>query len=72
VFELIGTADFRPADELLEEGERGLFTRSETANGSGALRPGRKVAVKALLIDNGVRPALNLLSVQPVAETCTR
>jgi hypothetical protein len=52
--------------------ERGLFNGPETANGSGALRPGRKVTVKALLIADGVRPALNLLSVQPVAETCTR
>lgn len=72
VFELIGTADFRPADELLEEGERRLFTQAETANGTGALRTGRKVAIKALLIDGGVRQALNLLSVQPVADTCKR
>jgi len=40
-----------------------------TANATDALRSGRKVAIKALLIP-GSPAALNLLSVQPMADSC--
>jgi hypothetical protein len=70
LFELIGTAEFQSPDDLLEHGDRRLFTAPEAANATGALRPGRKVGVKALLIDGRPRQVLNLLSVQPVAGAC--
>ena len=69
-YELVGTADFRVAGELVEEAERRLFTDRETANATGVLRPGHRVAVKALLVREGGRRILNLLSVQPVSDSC--
>jgi hypothetical protein len=69
-YQLIGTADFSTQDELLAQGQRALFTAAATANASGILRDGRRVAVKALLIADGSTPRLNLLSVQPLADSC--
>jgi hypothetical protein len=70
VYQLIGTADFGSRDELLGQAQRRLFTRPDTANATGELRPGRRVAVKALLVDGSMGRTLNLLSVQPIADTC--
>ena len=70
VYQLIGSADFESGDELLSRSQRRLFTRPDVANATGELRPGRRVAVKALLIDSATGQTLNLLSVQPIAGTC--
>jgi hypothetical protein len=67
---MIGTADFVSADELLAEGQRRLFTTRETANVTGQLQAGRKLAVKALLIRAEDEDRLNVLTVQSIADTC--
>jgi hypothetical protein len=68
-YRLIGTAEFGTEGELLAEGQRALFTRDISANATNALRTGRKVAVKGLLIP-GSPASLNLLSVQPFPDSC--
>jgi hypothetical protein len=69
-YRLIGTAEFASVDDLLSTGQRAQFTTAETANATGQLRDGRRVAVKALLIAAAQEQRLNLLSVQPVSDSC--
>ena len=69
-YRLIGTAEFASVDELVNQGQRGQFTRKETANTTGQLQNGHKVSVKALLITAPNERRLNLLSVQSIADTC--
>ncbi len=69
-YRLIGTNDFVTNEELLKDAQRAAFTTLTTANATGALRAGRKVFVKALLIPAANEKRLNLLSVQPLAEIC--
>jgi hypothetical protein len=68
-YRLAGTADFSPVGALLGTGQRALFTSEASANTTGALVPGRRVVVKALMIP-GTPPTLNLLSVQSAADNC--
>jgi hypothetical protein len=68
-YQLIGTPEFGSVDQLLAQGQRALFTRDVSANATDALRSGRKVAVKGLLIP-GSPAVLNLLSVQQMADKC--
>lgn len=67
---LIGTADFGSVDELMSRGQRALFTQAATANATGGVRNGRKVAVKGLLISGTAEPRLNVLSAQPIGDSC--
>lgn len=69
-YRLIGTADFASTDDLLSSGQRAMFTREAMANATRSLQNGRKVAVKALLVPDTPEPTLNLLSVQPISESC--
>jgi hypothetical protein len=69
-YQLIGVADFLDAEGLLQEGQRSQFTTRETANASGQLREGRKVAVKGLFIDAGGQTRINLTQVISVSDTC--
>jgi hypothetical protein len=69
-YRLIGTNDFVTNEELVKDKQRAAFTTPQTANATGSLRPGRKVMVKALLIKAPDEKRLNLLSVQPLADTC--
>ena len=69
-FRLVGTAEFGTVAGLLSEGQRAQFTRDVTANTTNALGAGRRVAVKALMIGSAPQPTLNLLSAQPLAESC--
>ena len=69
-FDLVGTADFVSADDLLEQGQRRLFTTGLTANATGVLREGRTVGVKGLLIQTPDGARLNLLSAWQIAEAC--
>ena len=69
-YRLIGTAEFASVDELLEQGQRALFTSKESANASGQLMDGHKVSVKALLITASDERRLNLLSVQSIGDAC--
>jgi hypothetical protein len=69
-YRLIGTAEFASVDELLEQGQRALFTSRESANATEQLMDGHKVSVKALLITAPNERRLNLLSVQSVADAC--
>jgi hypothetical protein len=69
-YRLIGTAEFASVDELLEQGQRALFTSREIANATEQLMDGHKVSVKALLITAPNERRLNLLSVQSVGDAC--
>jgi hypothetical protein len=69
-FQLVGTADFVDAEELLRSGQRKEFTTPQNANATGQLRAGRKVLVKGLLIPGETR-RINLMSVVALADTCS-
>jgi hypothetical protein len=69
-FQLVGTADFVDADELLRTGQRKEFTTPENANATGQLRAGRKVLVKGLLVPAGEVTRINLMSVVALADVC--
>jgi hypothetical protein len=68
--QLVGTADFVDADELLRSGQRKEFTAPDTVNASGQLRAGRKVLIKGLLVPAGESRRINLISVVALADTC--
>jgi hypothetical protein len=67
---LLGTAEFGSVDQLIAAGQRAMFTTPTTANVTGGLKVGRKIAAKALLIPGTPEPRLNLLSVQPIDDSC--
>lgn len=69
-YRLVGTNEFVTTEELLSDKQRASFTTAESANTTGALKAGRKVFVKGLLIPAPQEKRLNLLSVQPLADTC--
>ena len=69
-YRLIGTNEFVTTEELLKDPQRAAFTTKDTANTTGTLVPGAKVAVKGLLIPAPNETRLNLLSVQRLASTC--
>jgi len=68
-FRLVGEADFLDRDGLLRTANRAEFTRPDQVNATGALREGRSVLVKGLLIE-GAETRLNLLAVVALADTC--
>lgn len=68
--QLVGTADFVDAEELLRAGQRKEFTTPETANATGQLRAGRRVLIKGLLVPAGDTKRINLMSVVALADTC--
>jgi hypothetical protein len=68
-YQLIGAADFESPSDLLAQGQRALFTRAETANTTGSVQEGRKLAVKGLLIA-GTPDRLNVLSAHRLADVC--
>ncbi len=73
MFQLIGVADFLDTEGLLRSGQRKEFTTPETANATGALRPGRRILVKGLLISPATAneaKRLNVISLVGVADTC--
>lgn len=69
-YRLFGTAEFGSIGELLSQGQRALFTREATANVTSGLQTGRKVAIKGLLIPGTPEARLNILSAEPIADTC--
>jgi len=69
-FQLIGVADFLDIEGLLKSGHRSEFTTPQNANATGALRPGRKVLVKGMLITSSDRKRINLLNVVGLADSC--
>lgn len=68
-FRLVGEADYLDREQLLRSQNRAEFTRPEQANAAGALREGRTVLVKGLLI-KGDEERINLLAVTPLADAC--
>jgi hypothetical protein len=68
-FRLVGEADYLDREGLLRSQNRAEFTRPEQANATGALREGRTVLVKGLLI-KGDEERINLLAVTPLADAC--
>lgn len=69
-FQLVGVADFLDADQLLSLHQRADHTAPESANATGQLAAGRKVAVKGLYITSADPPRLNLTSVFALTDTC--
>ena len=69
-YRLVGAAEFGSTSDLLAQGQRAQFTRDTTANVTASLVNGRKVAVKGLLIPGSPSAALNILSAQPLADSC--
>jgi hypothetical protein len=69
-FQLIGVADFLDVDGLLKSGHRSEFTTPQNANATGALRPGRKVLVKGMLITTSDPKRINLLNVVALTDSC--
>jgi hypothetical protein len=69
-FRLIGEADYLDADGLLKTQRRAEFTTPDQVNAPGALREGRTVLVKGLLI-TGNEERINLLQVAPLADSCS-
>jgi len=67
---LLGTPEFLTKEELLKQGQRAEFTRPEVANATGQLQDGRKLIVKGLLITAPNEKRLNLVAVQPLADSC--
>jgi hypothetical protein len=54
----------------MSRGQRALFTRAATANVTGSLQGGRKLAIKGLLIPGLPEMRLNVLSAESIADTC--
>ena len=69
-FALVGVADFLGAEALLRSFDRASFTTPEQVNATGALREGRGVLVKGLLIEGDAGARINLLAVVPLADAC--
>lgn len=69
-YTLIGTAEFVSVDELLRHGRRAEFTAKDSVNATGQLRPGHKVLVKGLLIEQDRAQRLNLTSAVGLADAC--
>lgn len=69
-FALVGVADFLGAEALLRSFDRASFTTPEQVNATGALREGRGVLVKGLLIEADAGARINLLAVVPLADAC--
>lgn len=69
-YQLIGTAEFVSAEELVRNPVRAEFTTAGTANTTGQLEDGRKVIVKGLLISTPTEKRLNLTSVQRLSDSC--
>lgn len=69
-FALVGVADFLGAEALLRSFDRASFTTPEQVNATGALREGRTVLVKGLLIEADAGARINLLAVVPLADAC--
>lgn len=69
-YQLVGTAEFGSAEELVRNPLRAEFTTKGTANTTGQLEEGRKVIVKGLLISAPTEKRLNLTSVQRLSDSC--
>ena len=69
-FRLIGEADYLDREGLLKTQKRAEFTTPEQVNAPGAIREGRTVLVKGLLI-TGSEERINLLQVAPLADSCS-
>ena len=69
-YKLLGTAEFVSVERLLRQSQRAEFTAGESANATGTLRDGYKVAVRGLLLDPDGNARINLTSVQVLAQSC--
>ena len=69
-FQLVGVTDFLDTEALLSSYQRAEFTAPESANATGQLSDGHKIAVKGLYITSAEPHRLNLTSVLSLADTC--
>ena len=68
--QLVGVTDFLDVDGLLASFDRAEHTARESANATGSIAEGRKLAVKGLYITSVEPHRINLTSAMPVADTC--
>ena len=68
--ELVGVADFLDTEGLLASFDRAEHTARESANATGAIAAGRKLAVKGLYITSVEPHRVNLTSAMAIADTC--
>jgi hypothetical protein len=71
-FRLIGEAEYLDGEALLRTQKRAEFTKPEQVNATGAIRDGRTVLVKGLLITGAGSDdeRINLMAVAPLADRC--
>ena len=68
--QLVGVTDFLDVDGLLASFDRAEHTARESANATGSIAEGRKLAVKGLYITSVEPHRINLTSAMPIADTC--
>ncbi|MXY17554.1 MAG: hypothetical protein F4Y57_11305 [Acidobacteria bacterium] len=68
--QLIGVTDFLDVNGLLASFDRAEHTARESANATGAIAEGRKLAVKGLYITSVEPHRVNLTSAMALADTC--
>ena len=68
--QLIGVTDFLDVNGLLASFDRADHTARESANATGTIAEGRKLAVKGLYITSVEPHRVNLTSAMAIADTC--
>ena len=68
--QLVGVTDFLDVDGLLASFDRAEHTARESANATGTIAEGRKLAVKGLYITSVEPHRVNLTSAMAIADTC--
>ena len=68
--QLIGVTDFLDINGLLASFDRAEHTARESANATGTIAEGRKLAVKGLYITSVEPHRVNLTSAMAIADTC--
>lgn len=68
--QLVGVTDFLDVNGLLASFDRAEHTARESANATGAIAAGRKLAVKGLYITSVEPHRVNLTSAMAIADTC--
>ena len=68
--QLVGVTDFLDVNGLLASFDRAEHTARESANATGTIAEGRKLAVKGLYITSVEPHRVNLTSAMAIADTC--
>ncbi len=68
--QLVGVTDFLDVNGLLASFDRAEHTARESANATGTIAEGRKLAVKGLYVTSVEPHRVNLTSAMAIADTC--